>query len=666
MEDVLKLYSFGAGDQSHKCLDKAIVGGKGAALIEMAAMGLPVPPGIVIPTSECRIYLKNALKPDMQRTQLDQLTDRVIKFYEQSVVPEFGYMPLLSVRSGARVSMPGMMDTILNVGINQANHEEWKTRLGAECYQSCSERLISMYLHTVGHGVPDTLLDQLTGAIGAVFNSWNSERAVAYRKMHNYPDDWGTAVTVQAMVFGNLNEKSASGVLFSRDPATGENFVVGEFLPNAQGEDVVAGVRTPRQLHQMEQWNPAMLDEVLAVSGKLEEHYREAQDIEFTVQDGKLWVLQTRTAKRSAEAAFRIAHDLSIEGMISKTEAVRRVTATQYRMLMRPWIAPDFDVEATLTGIAASPGVVSGVAVFDSSKATKGAVLVRKETSPDDFSAMVQSAAILTAMGGATSHAAVVARAINRPAVVGVLEAFDKIKEGDLITLDGSTGRVWVNTVVPVVGGTLIPEARVLVEWALAATQAMMLHTASPTTELPKAGRYYVSVATLATQAGFRALLKKLADAPLLTGVLGFEQRSRALSEEDQKFLSLLALSNTVAPVQADSAKVTMLLKALISSSVPKKLKSRWQIHLPMTASDMQLETLTDAEWGVVRPVKTLKDLLLANGPVVFDAEFRTRMQGEQTSLEEILTVLRKAGRSISELGGLLDEKDFVDEVLGI
>jgi len=173
-------------------------------------------------------------------------------------------------------------------------------------------------------------------------------------------------------------------------------------------------------------------------------------------------------------------------------------------------------------------------------------------------------------------------------------------------------------------------------------------------------------VATLATQAGFRALLKKLADAPLLTGVLGFEQRSRALSEEDQKFLSLLALSNTVAPVQADSAKVTMLLKALISSSVPKKLKSRWQIHLPMTASDMQLETLTDAEWGVVRPVKTLKDLLLANGPVVFDAEFRTRMQGEQTSLEEILTVLRKAGRSISELGGLLDEKDFVDEVLGI
>ncbi|MEY4501083.1 MAG: hypothetical protein RIS52_973, partial [Pseudomonadota bacterium] len=523
--------------------DKTILGGKGANLDGMASIGLPVPPGFTISTPMCSAYYENG------ETFPDGLTAQVIEglaHIEGVTGKRFGDAadPLLvSVRSGARVSMPGMMDTVLNLGLNDVTVEGLATTSGdARFAWDSYRRFIQMYADVVlelDHGAfeealeiakedkgyyldtelstddlralvgeykrlveaewgkpfPQDVQDQLWGAVGAVFGSWQSERAKVYRRINAIPGDWGTAVNVQAMVFGNMGETSATGVAFTRDPATGENVYYGEFLINAQGEDVVAGIRTPQYLTHaareranakplsMEEAMPTVYAELASVFAILETHYRDMQDIEFTVERGKLWMLQTRAGKRTAKAALKIAVDMANEGLITTDEAVARVDPAALDQLLHPTLDPKAPRDVLTKGLPASPGAASGKIVFDADTAEKYAergdsvILVRVETSPEDIHGMHAAKGILTARGGMTSHAAVVARGMGRPCVSGagalVIDAKAKrlrigtreLVEGDILTLDGASGEVMAGA-VPTVQPELAGDFGTLMVWA--------------------------------------------------------------------------------------------------------------------------------------------------------------------------------------------------------
>lgn len=494
---------------------KEILGGKAAGVFDMIRAGLPVPPAFTIPTTECMAFL-NGGKNGNTFYQYSALVDFAMGEYTR-LGDYFGYYPLVSVRSGARVSMPGMMDTILNVGLTKFNLEEWKKRIGERTALDSYRRLIQMYgcvvndiphaqfehalhrekqnagvtydselpianlealieeyhqiyLHFTSDDFPNEVELQISGAIQAVFKSWNNERAIAYRKLNNYPDDWGTAVTIQAMVFGNFNENSCSGVLFTRCPSTGQNAIIGEFLPNAQGEDVVAGIRTPVSWEYMADWNPLVYEKIRTMVTKLELHYKDMQDIEFTVQDGHVFLLQTRNGKRSARASFVIACDLWKEGVIDFDTVCKRVTAKEYMILHRPMIDPNFKEPPTHTGIAGGGGVVTGIPVFSAASAInckEPCILVAKETTPDDVEGMNASLGILTLTGGKTSHAAVVARGMNKTCVVGCTDLDIPALVGiNSITLDGHTGNVWVNIHVPVIKAIVPAEADRIIDYA--------------------------------------------------------------------------------------------------------------------------------------------------------------------------------------------------------
>ncbi len=523
--------------------NKNILGGKGANLDGMAAIGLPVPPGFTITTEMCSAYYANGQSfPGSLRnevaggiTHIEGVTGRV--FGDPS-------NPLLvSVRSGARVSMPGMMDTVLNLGLNDATVEGLAVSSGdARFAWDSYRRFIQMYADVVlelDHGAfeealeiakedqgyyldtelsaddlralvgeykalvaaqwgkpfPQDVHDQLWGAVGAVFGSWESDRAKIYRRLNSIPGDWGTAVNVQAMVFGNMGDTSATGVAFTRDPATGENAYYGEFLINAQGEDVVAGIRTPQYLTRaareragakpmsMEEAMPGVYGELAAVFQILESHYRDMQDIEFTVERGALWMLQTRSGKRTAKAALKIAVDMVAEGLIGEEEAVRRVDPMALDQLLHPTLDPNAVRDVLTKGLPASPGAASGKIVFDADTAEKWnergepVILVRIETSPEDIHGMHAARGILTARGGMTSHAAVVARGMGRPCVSGAggLAIDAKAKslrvngrnfgEGDMLTLDGSTGEVMAGE-VPTLQPELVGDFGTLMVWA--------------------------------------------------------------------------------------------------------------------------------------------------------------------------------------------------------
>ncbi len=536
------VYRFGGG-VSEGGQDKNLLGGKGANLDGMAGIGLPVPPGFTISTAMCtRYYDEGERFPDELRPQITLGLHHI----EQVTGKKFGNPadPLLvSVRSGARVSMPGMMDTVLNLGLNDATVEGLSAvsndaRFAWDSYR----RFIQMYADVVlglehhafeealdiakedrgytldteleaddlralvaeykglveklwGKPFPQDVHDQLWGAVGAVFGSWQSERAKVYRRINSIPGDWGTAVNVQAMVFGNMGDTSATGVAFTRNPSTGERAYYGEFLINAQGEDVVAGIRTPQYLTKsareaagakpasMEEALPETYTELARVFDLLETHYRDMQDIEFTVQQGKLWMLQTRSGKRTAKAALKIAVDMAEEGLITREEAVARVDPSALDQLLHPTLDPKAARDVIVSGLPASPGAASGAAVFDSDTAENRAalgepvILIRTETSPEDIHGMHAAKGILTARGGMTSHAAVVARGMGRPCVSGAgglsIDAKARtakagarvINEGDLITIDGSTGQVMageVATVQPELAG----DFATLMEWA--------------------------------------------------------------------------------------------------------------------------------------------------------------------------------------------------------
>ena len=523
------VYTFGAGKAEGTAAMKELLGGKGANLAEMSSIGVPVPPGFTITTEVCTYYYANgkqypaSLKAEVERGIAE--VERLISG------PKFGAdaNPLLvSVRSGARASMPGMMDTILNLGLNDAtveglakqsgdarfaydsyrrfiqmyssvvlgmDHYDFEqlldlakedkgvaldTELAAEDLKALLEAYKARVAEELGAPFPQDVHQQLWGAVGAVFGSWMNQRAITYRKLHDIPDAWGTAVSVQSMVFGNMGNDCATGVCFSRDPSTGANVFYGEYLVNAQGEDVVAGIRTPQQitidgknaqgskLPAMEEAMPALFKELVETRNRLERHYTDMQDMEFTIQKGKLWMLQTRGGKRTAQAGFKIAVDMAREGLISEDEAVRRINPAQLDQLLHPMLDPKAPRQLLSRGLPASPGAASGKIVFtaedaeDWVKRGEKVVLVRRETSPEDIGGMHVSQGILTTRGGMTSHAAVVARGMGTPCVCGAgdinvdakakaARVRDKILlEGDVITLDGSTGEVFLGKVATI------------------------------------------------------------------------------------------------------------------------------------------------------------------------------------------------------------------------
>ncbi len=519
------VYSFGDGAAEGRADMKNLLGGKGANLAEMASLGLPVPPGLTITTEVCTYYYDNGHK---YPAELDGDVDAAIAAIEKSVGAKFGDAsnPLLvSVRSGARVSMPGMMDTVLNLGLNDETvkglaensdnprfawdsyrrfiqmysdvvlgvdhyhfeelidiHKEEKgvdldTDLDADDWKELAFAFKAKTEEELGKPFPQDVKEQLWGAINAVFGSWRIERAKVYRKLNNIPEAWGTAVNVQAMVFGNMGDTSATGVAFTRDPSDGTNEYYGEYLINAQGEDVVAGIRTPQNLTKsareaaggtapsMEESMPEVFGELASVFEKLEKHYRDMQDIEFTVQRGKLWMLQTRSGKRTAKAALKIAVEMVEDGLIDEKTAVMRVEPASLDQLLHPTLDPDAPRDIYTRGLPASPGAASGKVVFDSDKAEAMAkdgedvILCRVETSPEDIHGMHAARGILTARGGMTSHAAVVARGMGRACVsgagqlridgkAGVMTCMGReIKAGDIITIDGGSGEVMVGEV---------------------------------------------------------------------------------------------------------------------------------------------------------------------------------------------------------------------------
>ena len=499
------VFYFGNGYADGSRDDKQTLGGKGANLAEMTRIGVPVPPGLTINTDACRFYLREERYPPGLEEQVAEALQRV----EKDTGKRFGSLdnPLLvSVRSGAAISMPGMMDTILNLGLNDHTVEAlarassddrfaWDsyrrfiqmysdvvlgvpssefeerleamkeergvvedTELGAGDLRRLVEQFKALVEERIGSPFPEDPQIQLWGAIEAVFRSWNVERAIAYRRVHGIPDYLGTAVNVVAMVYGNLGDDSGTGVAFTRNPSTGERKFFGEFLVNAQGEDVVAGIRTPLSIDQMATKLPAAYEQLLVVQDKLEQHYREMQDLEFTVERGTLYLLQTRTGKRTAAAAIRIAVEMVEEGLIDEREAVLRVDPKQLDQLLHPRLDPDAEVNVLATGLPASPGAATGVVVFHPDHAVERAaegdpvILLRNETSPDDFHGMVAAKAVVTARGGMTSHAAVVARGMGKCCVVGASDlhvrngecraAGHTLKEGDWVTVDGTAGRV--------------------------------------------------------------------------------------------------------------------------------------------------------------------------------------------------------------------------------
>ncbi len=525
------VYFFGDGQTEGQQGNRNLVGGKGANLAEMVSLGIPVPPGFTITTEACTAFYAN--NEQWVEGLEEQVMENLAKL-EKSMGAKLGDAenPLLvSVRSGARVSMPGMMDTVLNLGLNDVtvealakksgnprfawdsyrrfihmygdvvmgvDHElfeaaiakkradegvELDNELSVEALKDLVKEYKAIVQKSVGTLFPDDPYEQLRGAIDAVFRSWNGARAIRYRQINHIPHDWGTAVNVQVMVFGNMGDNSGTGVAFTRDPSTGENVFYGEYLMNAQGEDVVAGIRTPNPISELKKGMPEIYAELERIYKLLENHYKDMQDIEFTIQEGKLYLLQTRTGKRTATAAVRIAVEMVEEGLIDKQTAVLRVEPEQLDQLLHPMIDPKAKYDVIATGLPASPGAAAGRIVFTADEAERWyergekVILVRNETSPEDIGGMDVAEGILTARGGMTSHAAVVARGMGKCCVAGCSAAqIDEAKktltfgdtvlnEGDWITLNGTAGEVIVGQ-VPMVEAQVSGNLDTLLHWA--------------------------------------------------------------------------------------------------------------------------------------------------------------------------------------------------------
>ncbi len=709
---IKRLFRFAGDEVEGDASMLALLGGKGANLAEMASMGIPVPPGFTIATDACKDYQGMAADRTLFMGKLmDEVLDHCSWLYGK-----LGYAPLVSVRSGAPVSMPGMMDTILNVGLCSGTMGAWQDRIGERAKLDSYRRLIQMlgstaygvdmakfdfqlasvkkahgvtedtaldcgaltklidrylevFRQTTGLDFPDTPAAQLAAAIEAVFRSWMNPRAIEYRRIHKIDEAMGTAVTVQAMVFGNMGEDCGTGVLFSRNPSTGANEVLGEFLPNAQGEDVVAGIRTPLPLSAMKKmlepktyeqhshdtaqltpvWPNIALD-LEAVTERLEQHYRDMMDIEFTVQGGKLYLLQCRVGKRSALAAFRIAAQFVDEGVIEPDEAVKRVSAAQYALVRRPRIPDSFKTPPLLVGQGASPGVAVGRPVFSSADAVnckEPCILVTHETNPDDIAGMNKAQGILTATGGATSHAAVVARAMDKPCVVGCTELVlhpngvsygvhggDFYGQEHRITICGDTGRVWAGVDVPVEDVSADKDVLRMSLWALEASGF------SEQVAWPQPDSKRLQTIALAGLWGDHARYVELLYAIKAAGTAGHTVLDATLPhdlfQEDDALLrqcfgtpaidsawGVGALGVLLQPVWAGLSGLTVLCPAMES---------------PLASA------LREAGFKVASVPKTLHDLLFSERIVMTDA-FVANVAGSKIALDALFDALAKAGK---------------------
>jgi pyruvate,orthophosphate dikinase len=613
------------------------LGGKGAGLLWLSNQGVSVPPGFVIPTSVWAEY-------DKKPKSTMKLIAKALPAYLAKLEAHFGYMPLLSVRSGARVSCPGMMDTILNVGIDGSNMPEWVNRLGPKCFADSFHRLVTMYGSVVegirreslesslkvaldtystrtGNEFPDAKA-QLLGAIEAVFKSWDNERADIYRKDFGYDRAWGTACTVQAMVFGNLNDNSGSGVLFTRNPDTGGMLVTGEFLPNAQGEDIVAGIRTPKPLAAMAEWNSTVHDTLLKTVIELENLKKDMLDIEFTVQDGVLYLLQVRSGKRSAPAAVKIAVDMEKQGLIDAKTAVSRVSARQFDLAQLASIDPKFTKPASFTGIPGCSGIVSGKPVFskeDAINCKEPCILVTHETTPEDIAGMKKAKGIITMVGGMTSHAAVVARGMDRACVVGVGATLESFKDADVVTLDGATGRIWMEA-VPIVSGQtngVIKDFNALVTQTLGVVPIIF---DVPTTPMPEALLYLGDTMMNPEEAAKKVLLTLTYVSKLYLDLVP--------SAEEARFLSLV---DAFSPIER--------LLNLLHAALPKE-------HDLFSRLVVISESKYHLSFARITPGADLRSLVLSDKELILDGVDLT-----DPAISRVLSWKQAEGASVVSIG---------------
>lgn len=669
-----------------------LLGGKGEGLREMARIGLPVPAGFTIITPVCVEYrgkpktTANRVRPQLRRGM-------------SALKRELGHEPLVSVRSGGRDSMPGMLSTILNVGLTKESMPYWEKRIGKRTMLDCRRRLIQMfgnvvngipnekfekaltatreaasakcdshlsaahllglckvfetiYTNETGKPFPDTKEEQLFLATVAVFRSWNNPEAIYYRNMNAIPHEWGTAVNIQAMVFGNAGDDCSAGTLFTRDPATGENTLVGEWLPNAQGEDVVAGIRTPLPLSGMESGIQAALADLSEV---LETHYGDVQDIEFTVEHGKLWVLQTRPAKRTAQAAFRIVRDMVDEGTLTRAQALARVTPEQFAELGKPMVVPAFGGEPVAAGIPGCPGIATGRPVFSSVDAVaarvagESVILVTEEITVEDLPGLDAAVGALTKKGGTTCHAAVVMRSMNKPCVVGVADLdFSALNIAPVITIDGSTGRVWVGE-IPVIGGSLTEAATEVLGWAYSAVGA-----------IPK-GPEVISDRQRVTALGWVngqapdaiEAVKKLTDRSGI--VFDLTQIEEPRLEEDAVLWELFNEAEAF-PYEVAYAAAQELVEAKLEGAV---------VYLTPIMRKGWWAPFKDAGYKVAVECETLADVLASTDYLTVTEGFIEGICGGPEAYAELTEVFAKAGRTFKPIPEGLEAHEVAAKVFG-
>lgn len=700
----LAIYRFGAvNDPVDEASAKEILGGKGANLAAMARMGFHVPPGFTIPCDISVIYT-NGHSPDFKAGVMQTVMDNVIEG-DKYLKEQFGYYPLVSVRSGARVSMPGMMDTILNVGIGDWNIMEWINRIGEPAALDSYRRFLQMYGATAmgipkeafeaqladikaaakvskdsdllpgylnrlikrykdiyteyGKKVPTLREEALKYAIIAVFESWNNERAIEYRKHEGIPDDWGTAVNIQAMVFGNVNDNSCSGVAFTRDKATGERKATGDFIVNAQGEDVVAAGAPTQPLAEMEKWNKKCFIQLHGVMASLEKHYRDMQDVEFTVQDGTLYMLQTRTGKRSAAAAFQIAHDMVAEGLIDKDTAMKRVGREQLLTIMKPSIDPKFKGKPIATGLGVGGTVVTGVVCLTKDGAKKAkeqgldAILVRYETNPDDFDGIIAAVGVLTATGGTTSHAAVVANGFDKTCVVGCAKLSFEGKRvgygkgyfeaGDVISIDGMTGNVYKGE-VPVIEPKITTEVQSVAQWFMDAETAYRVTPATvdelklALLDAPECDTAHVDTCMLAMDADLQSVYGAINHCKAKRVVFDLSDVDGHYGVHDKVINKMFGWNPTLG---------TGNKRAMAILGMPTEAAMKCVLKLPQSCT--MGDKLRKAGFKVVGAVKTVADLLNTDDAVVVDDETIASVFGSKEALEWVQAAMVKSGKTPSK-----------------
>lgn len=681
------LYRFGPEGAEGGSQDKGLLGGKGANLAEMANTGVPVPPGFTITTEVCNHF---QTKPTTVMKRLWQ-KQHLHKALEE-LRDQFGYMPLVSVRSGAPKSMPGMMDTILNVGLTPETLPIWKERIGERAALDSYRRLIQMmgsvafgveesvfaarlqevktkyeadldsdlsvkalnevvdtyqaeFSKAVGFAFPSTVETQIDSAIRAVFGSWNNERAVEYRTLQGLDHNMGTAVNVQAMVFGNLGDDSGTGVLFTRNPSTGEDEIMGEFLPNAQGEDVVAGVRTPYDMKGMGQHWPEATTKLLDVVEALETSYRDMMDVEFTIQKGELFILQCRAGKRSALAAFRIFKSLADQGLAGPSEMPSYITRDQARKVRRPRIDDDSAPSPSNHGIGAGMGVAVGRPVFSSHEAVNAAsaqesvILVAHETTPEDIKGMSSAEGVLTLTGGATSHAAVVARSMDKPCVTGCADLdMTRMKSAKQVTICAETGRVWLDDAVPVIDGGNDPAVVWAFDTALSCAHLTPKVTSVSDIDSQYGGRVYMHDVDYDRDA-LKALLEQAPAQGSSPLQIDLTAPRHFCPQEDHTLLT--CFGDEAMP----SSKVPSELISVLAEAAETDAASNVVIICP----DDVAEKIQSLGFSVAREALTLRDLF-HGGVFQLTPRFLDTVLGSKEAADWVAASLEKEGVTITML----------------